>query len=264
MNKKYITMARSIRNSTAPTNNTNNNDNRNNTIDLIDNNTKHTNIPSEQVLPSSGANNNSISRLTASESKSSSTNCSSSSRLSHPVTGNDSDTLSTSLNSSQHTSSPVIDTVIEHNVNSSADSQSVVLLILNPSMSESDGIIPYGLAHNLHSFTPNLASNSNGNNLSNSSINPGSRQHVDTLDIILGGDGTRESQKDEENIQDPTKNKTEKPRTQGNNDTCPAPNTTTEDQRGALAARKEKHPKIDGKQETKPYELTSRSLETFL
>ncbi|CAJ1099352.1 adhesion G-protein coupled receptor G6-like isoform X2 [Octopus vulgaris] len=41
----------------------------------------------------------------------------------------------------------------------------------------------------------------------------------------------------------------EKPGTQGNDDTCPASNTTTEDQRGAMAARKERHPGIDGKQE---------------
>ncbi|XP_036366487.1 uncharacterized protein LOC118766810 [Octopus sinensis] len=64
------------------------------------------------------------------------------------------------------------------------------------------------------------------------------RQHMDTLDIILGGDCTREDQKDGEHIQDPTKDTTEKPATKGNNGTCPAPNTT-EDQRGAMAAKKE-------------------------
>ncbi|CAI9720562.1 Hypothetical predicted protein [Octopus vulgaris] len=85
------------------------------------------------------------------------------------------------------------------------------------------------------------------------------RQHVDALDIILGGDGTREGQKDEENIKDPTKDKTEKPRTQGNNDTFPAPNTTTEDQRGAMATRKEKHPKIDGKQEVKGKKIKAKT-----
>ncbi|CAI9717418.1 Hypothetical predicted protein [Octopus vulgaris] len=53
---------------------------------------------------------------------------------------------------------------------------------------------------------------------------------MDTLDIILGGDCTREDQKDGENIQGPTKDTNERPATKGHNGTCPAPNTT-EDQK---------------------------------
>ncbi|CAI9720603.1 Hypothetical predicted protein [Octopus vulgaris] len=52
----------------------------------------------------------------------------------------------------------------------------------------------------------------------------------------------------------------EKPGTQGNDDTCPASNTTTEDQRGAMAARKERHPGIDGKQEGTGYTVITDIL----